>query len=201
MRKGAREYRLPLISYSCGVLLGFLSVGIYFLSHGALDDVIWNSYIQCRYQLATWGLAFPSLSETLALLSTGGWHAFVFSEGFRWYLPICVFLIVAAYLTYRSLCGTASKPNAMKLLLLLLGGIAFFRTALGRSDGGHLIYGATFLWLLCLLPLESGIFRIISCYTRRETLATRIESSVGTDSDSNILLVCWGGTSSVDRFS
>ena len=153
------EYLLPLISYSCGVLVGFLSVGIYFLSHGALDDVIWNSYIQCRYQLATWGLAFPSLSGTLALLPTEGWHAFIFSEGFRWYLPICIFLIVATYLTYRGLSGTHSA-NTMKLLLLLLGGIAFFRTALGRSDGGHLIFGATFLWLLCLFPLEGGIFRM-----------------------------------------
>ena len=84
---GAHKERLrksmrPLISYSCGMLLGFLPVGIYFLFHGALDDVIWNSYIQCRYQLATWGLAFPSLSETLTLLSTEGWHAFIFSEGF-----------------------------------------------------------------------------------------------------------------------
>ena len=153
------EYLRPLISYGCGVLVGFLSVGIYFLSHGALDDVIWNSYIQCRYQLATWGLAFPSLSKTLTLLSTDGWHAFIFSEGFRWYLPICIFLIVAAYLTYRGLSGTHSA-NTMKLLLLLLGGIAFFRTALGRSDGGHLIYGATFLWLLCLFPLEGGILRM-----------------------------------------
>jgi len=158
--EGGREYLLPLISYSCGVLLGFFSVGLYFLWHGAFDDLIWNSYIQCRYQLATWGLAFPSLSETLALLSKEGWDAFVFSEGFRWYLPVCIFLIVAAYLTYRCLCGTVSEPNVMKLLLLLLGGIAFFRTALGRSDGGHLIYGATFLWLLCLFPLESGIFRM-----------------------------------------
>ena len=153
------EYLRPLISYGCGVLVGFLSVGIYFLFHGALDDVIWNSYIQCRYQLATWGLAFPSLSKTLALLSTDGWHAFIFSEGSRWYLPICIFLIVAAYLTYRGLSGTHSA-NTMKLLLLLLGGIAFFRTALGRSDGGHLIYGATFLWLLCLFPLEGGILRM-----------------------------------------
>ena len=158
--KRGREYLSPLISYGCGVFLGFLSVGIYFLSHGALDDVIWNSYIQCRYQLATWGLAFPSLSETLTLLSTDGWRIFVLSDGFRWYLPVCIFLIVAAYLTYRCLCGTASEPNAMKLLLLLIGGIAFFRTALGRSDDGHLIYGATFLWLLCLFPLEGGILRM-----------------------------------------
>ena len=59
----------------------------------------------------------------------------------------------------------------MKLLLLFLGGIAFFRTALGRSDGGHLIYGATFLWLLCLLPLEAGIIRI--CRTCLSTLKGR----------------------------
>jgi len=147
---------LPFIGYSCGILLGFLPVGIYFLAHGALDDVIWNSYIQCRYQLATWGLAFPSLSETLSLLSTKGWHTFIFSEGFRWYLPIGIFLLVAVSLTYRWLCGTYSD-GAMKLLLLLLGGVAFFRTALGRSDGGHLHYGSTFLWLLCLFPLDRGV--------------------------------------------
>ena len=154
-----RKRPLPLISYSCGVMLGFLPVGIYFLLHGALDDAIWNSYIQCRYQLATWGLAFPSLSKTLALLLTDGWSAFIFSEGFRWYLPICIFLVIAAYLTYRKLSGTYST-NTMKLLLLLLGGVAFFRTALGRSDGGHLTFGATFLWLLCLLPLEGGIIKM-----------------------------------------
>lgn len=154
---------LLLISYGCGMLLGFLPVCIYFLTHGALDDVIWNSYIQCRYQLETWGLAFPSLSEMLTLLSTDGWRAFVFSEGFRWYLPIGVFLTIAAYLTYRQLSGPDSL-HTLKLLLLLLGGIAFFRTALGRSDGGHLIYGATFLWLLCLLPLESGILGMFRAF-------------------------------------
>ena len=152
-----RKRFLPLVSYGFGILLGFLPVSIYFLAHGALDDVLWNSYIQCRYQLETWGLAFPSLSETIALLPTEGWHAFVFSEGFRWYLPIAVFLTVAAYLIYRYLCRTHLASDAMILLLLLLGGIAFFRTALGRSDSGHLIYGATFLWLLCLFLLEKGI--------------------------------------------
>ena len=160
----ARKRLLPFISYGCGMLLGFLPVCIYFLTHGALDDALWNSYIQCHYQLETWGLAFPSLSEMLALLSTDGWRAFVFSEGFRWYLPIAVFLTIAAYLVYRRLCGTHLESNAMKLLLLLLGGIAFFRTALGRSDSGHLVYGATFLWLLCLFPLERGIFRMFHAF-------------------------------------
>ena len=159
-KKGVKKRLFPVISYSCGVLLGFLPVGLYFLSHGALDDAIWNSYIQCRYQLATWGLAFPSLSETLTLLSSDGGSAFIFSKGFRWYLPICIFLIVAGYLTYRGLSRRHSA-NTLKLLLLLLGGVAFFRTALGRSDGGHLNFGATFLWLLCLLPLEGGILSML----------------------------------------
>ena len=157
--KGVKKRLFPIISYSFGVLLGFLPIAAYFFSHGALDDAIWNSYIQCRYQLATWGLAFPSLSKTLMLLPSDGWSAFIFSEGFRWYLPICIFLIVAGYLTYRGLSGIHST-NTMKLLLLLLGGVAFFRTALGRSDGGHLNFGATFLWLLCLLPLEGGILNM-----------------------------------------
>ena len=135
----------------------------YFLTHGALDDAIWNSYIQCKYQIATWGREFPSLSETLSILSEEGWQAFFLSEGFRWYLPICVFMLTAAYLTYLRLCRTNVPPDdAMKLLLLLLGGIAYFRTALGRSDGGHLNYGATFLWFLCLFPLDRGISGIFN---------------------------------------
>ncbi len=161
---------LPLVGYCCGLLLGFLPVAIYFLSHGALDDAIWNSYIQCKYQLATWGLKFPSLSATLAILSESGWRAFTLSNGFRWYLPICVFIVTAAYLTYRRLCRTnISAEDALKLLLLLLGGIAFFRTALGRSDGGHLNFGATFLWLLCLFPIDRGISGLFNNLFGRES--------------------------------
>lgn len=152
----------PLVSYCCGFLLGFLPVALYFLSHGALDDLFWNSYIQCKYQLATWGLKFPSLANTLTIISDSGWQAFFLSNGFRWYFPIFVFTLVAGYLTYLRLCRTDVTPeDSMKLMLLLLGGIAFFRTALGRSDGGHLHFGSTFLWLLCLFPLDRGISNMI----------------------------------------
>lgn len=152
----------PLASYCCGLLLGFLPVVMYFLSHGALDDLFWNSYIQCKYQLATWGLRYPSLANTLAIITESGWKEFILSHGFRWYLPIFVFMIAAGYFTYLRLCRTDITPeDSMKLLLLLLGGIAFFRTALGRSDGGHLHFGSTFLWLLCLFPLDRGITGMI----------------------------------------
>lgn len=152
---------LPLVNYFFGVLLGFLPVAIYFLSHGALDDLIWNTYIQCKYQLATWGLRFPSLSGTLAVLSEQGLQAFILNEKFRWYLPICVFVVTGSYLTYRRLSGrNVFAEDSLKLLLLFLGGIAFFRTALGRSDGGHLTYGSTFLWLIILFPFDRCISSI-----------------------------------------
>ena len=169
---------LPLGGYCFGLLLGFLPVAIYFLSHGALDDAFWNSYIQCKYQLATWGLKFPSLSVTLGILSEEGWEAFFLSNGLRWYLPIIVYVLTAAYLSYRRLCRSRLSPDAaLKLMLLLLGGIAFFRTALGRSDGGHLNFGATFLWLLCLIPIDMGISRMVSTLFSAETdesLRTRL---------------------------
>lgn len=153
---------LPLLSYCIGILFGFLPIGIYFLAHGALDDAIWNSYIQCKYQLATWGLAFPSLTGTLNIFKDQGWKAFILSGKFRWYLPICVYVLTVVYLTYKRLSSNETYPiYVLKLLLILLGGIAFFRTALGRSDGGHLHFGATFLWILCLFPFDrawSGIF-------------------------------------------
>ncbi len=160
---------LPLTAYCSGVLLGFLPVAIYFLTHGALDDAIWNSYIQCKYQIATWGLRFPSLTGTLGIISENGWRDFILSTGFRWYLPIFVYMCVASYLTYRRLCRSrVSADDALKLLLLLLGGIAYFRTALGRSDGGHLHYGSTFLWLICLFPIDRGISGILNLFRNGE---------------------------------
>ena len=194
-----REYLLPLASYGCGVLVGFLSVGIYFLSHGALDDVIWNSYIQCRYQLATWGLAFPSLSKTLALLSTDGWHAFIFSEGFRWYLPICIFLIVAAYLTYPGTIWHAFSQHD-ETASLTPRRYRIFPDSIG-----------TFRWwspdlrcnlFMAALPVSTGrwYFFDVSCFKRRETLAQCIEGSMGADPDSDILLVRWGSASTLGGF-
>ena len=204
---------LPLTAYCFGLLLGFLPVATYFLSHGALDDAIWNSYIQCKYQLATWGLAFPSLSNTVGILLEEGWRTFLLSNGFRWYFPMCVFMFTAAYLTYRRLCRNPISPDeAQKVLLLLLGGIAFFRTALGRSDGGHLHYGSTFLWLLCLFPLDRGIAgmlntlfegitwkgfsRPLQIAIRRslrpygaDALAPRTENSMDTHSDRYVCMV------------
>ena len=203
--KNRREYLLPLISYSCGVLFGFLSVGIYFLAHGALDDVIWNSYIQCRYQLATWGLAFPSLSETLTLLPTAGWHAFIFSEGFRWYLPVCIFLIVAAYLTYRCLCGTVSAPNAMKTPTSIARWYRILPNRIGTFRWWSSDLRRDFFMAALPISIRERNFQNVPggsiVFKGQRTLAVRSEGGMGADSDSNILLVRRGSASAAGRFS
>lgn len=178
---------LPLFCYGAGVFFGFLPFAVYFGTHGALDDLIRNSYIQLAYQIPIWGLQFPTLSGTFAQLSTEGFKSFILSETLRWYLPVLLYLIAATYLLHRAMQGVlwtdnyrifkhsnsdaeGNTPNERlvfwnthsnaKLLLLLLGGITLFRTALGRSDSPHLIFGATMMWFIGLLFLERGILWI-----------------------------------------
>lgn len=175
---------LLLINYTCGVMIGILPVGLYLLWHGALDDMLWNTYIQCRYQIATWGLPFPPLSALLVTWRTEGWHAFLFDSYFHYYLPICVFLSVGAYLTFRGVCRTIWQSEGMvKLLLLWIGGIVFFRTALGRSDPGHFAYGSTFFWLLCLFTIERGLFRLINAFFPQHSESVPLKLSM--------CLSCW----------
>ena len=172
-----RRRLLPLMCYCGGVMVGFWSIGFYLLLHGALDDAIRNTYIQCVYQTATWGTPFPSLTETLRPLADSGliqgWRTLMLSKGFglegrpmgilvEWYLPPLAFIITASYLTHRRLCGGFwHSDSCVKLLLLLLGGVTFFRTALGRSDAGHLIEGSVFFWVLCVFFVDRGIGRIL----------------------------------------
>ena len=183
---------LLLINYTCGVMIGLLPVGLYLLWHGALDDAVQNTYIQCRYQLATWGLPFPSLSALLVTWRTEGWHAFLFDSHFQYYLPICVFLSVGAYLTFRGVCGTLwQSAGMMKLLLLWIGGIVFFRTALGRSDPGHLAYGSTFFWLLCMFTVERGLFRLMNAFFSKSSDSAPLKLSMSRSCGSLVRKASW----------
>lgn len=167
-----RRQLLPIGCYSSGVLIGSLPILTYFIVHGALDDLATNTWIQCRYQIPTWGLRFPPLSSILKPLNNpmvqNQWLVFLKSEGFRWYLPIATFVVTSSYLAYRSTRGGFwNSESCNQLLLVLLGGVFFFRTALGRSDGSHLIFGSTFLWVIGILIIERGLDRLIRQKTGR----------------------------------
>ncbi len=162
-RVGAR----PLLLYLGGALVGFMSVGSYFVAHGALGDVFRNTHIQMASQLGTWGLPFPPLEGVLRPLrepgGLTGWGLLAWSTGIRGYWPVLLLMGVASYLTCLWLCRAFwHSRDAMMLLLLLLGGATFFRTALGRSDSAHVTFGATLAYMLCLVIMERGALKLVA---------------------------------------
>ncbi|MDE0021365.1 MAG: hypothetical protein OXT69_08300 [Candidatus Poribacteria bacterium] len=149
----------PVLFFSAGVVVGLAPAALWLLRHGALDDAVRNAYIQLAYQLDTWGLPFSPLERVFQPFEQhgllGGWKEFIGSERLRWYLPPAALVAAGAVLVRRAVQGDFWKNEACaKGLLTALCLAAFFRTALGRSDGGHLIFGSTFFWPLLLLPLD-----------------------------------------------
>jgi hypothetical protein len=100
------------------------------------------------------------VSELLRPLETAGWtgwRALVFGEVFRWYLPIVLYLLCLGYLTQRWLVGRLwSSGRCMRLLLILLMALAYFRIALGRSDLPHLRIASTFQYVVAVFLLDRG---------------------------------------------
>jgi len=157
---------LPLLCFAGGALPLLLLVGSYLWSQGLLGDLLHNLYLQVAYQLQTWGLPYPPVSELLRPLETAGWAGWrvvVFGEVLRWYLPILLYLVCLGYLTQRWLIGRLwPSERCMRLLLLLLMALAYFRIALGRSDLPHLRVASTFQYVVALFLLEGGLVHLWS---------------------------------------
>ncbi len=140
-RKAERAMILP---FGVG-LLGFLSVPILLLLYlGGLWDAVRSILIQLFTQQEVWGLAYPSI--------------FQFSsdaEIAQFYFPITVLLATFAWLLSRFVRGELYRDPG--LILLFIAAFFQFRTALGRSDLGHVYDGSTLVWLLVLLMGEEGI--------------------------------------------
>ncbi|MBD3180816.1 hypothetical protein GF312_00890 [Candidatus Poribacteria bacterium] len=154
--RGNLKIRLkPFISYAAGAFVAFLPFGIYFVLYGALDDMLVNWFIQTYYHIPTWGLPFPSITTELAKVqSLETLKAFVLSQTFEWYLPVIIYIISLIYLLYKLTIGKfwGTRSNVI-ILLLVISGVIFFRTPLGRSDLWHL-YGISFAWLIIIILSE-----------------------------------------------
>jgi hypothetical protein len=180
MQPGIEAWRrpLPLLCFAAGTLPGFLAAGSYLWSQGALGGFFHNLYLQAAYQLETWGLPYPPVSELLRPLEAAGWagwRAFIFGEVFRWYLPIVLYLLCLGYVTYRWLVGRLwSSEGCVRLLLILLMALAYFRIALGRSDLPHLRIASTFQYVMALLLLERGLAYLWSQLSLGRPRASRL---------------------------
>jgi hypothetical protein len=75
------------------------------------------------------------------------WYVFI-----KWYFPALVYILTALALLPRLRARSLSKEEA-PILLVLITGIVFYPSALGRADEGHLMYAIAPFWILgvCLL--------------------------------------------------
>ena len=176
--RSMRERLLLFGRYALGVFAGFAPFLIYFGMHGALDDLFWVSYMECVYQVPIWGLPFPSLlPELTKLVSLDAWKAFLLSTTFKWYIPVLVYVIGIIKLTYLAINRRFERED-WKLVLLLIAGITFFRSALGRSDYVHLLFATPPFWLLCILLLERTVISTTASLREGATTIRRLNTGI-----------------------
>ena len=167
----------PLLTYELGVAIGFAPFLIFFGVHGAIDDMFRSSWTQFTYHTEIWGTPFiPLLSELSKITSLFAFSEFILSETFMWYFPILVYLMTLTFLLFRAIANQWRMED-WKLLLILLAGIIFFRTALGRSDWHHVIFSSSFFWLICFFFFE----RVWLAFRSHETSENASKSKLNSE--------------------
>ena len=144
----------PLLTYKLGVIIGFAPFLIFFGVHGAIDDAVKSSWTQFTYHTEIWATPFiPLLAELSKITSLVTFSDFILTKTFMWYFPILVYLMTLTFLMFRTVAGQWSMED-WKMLIILLAGIIYFRTALGRSDWHHVLFSSSFIWLICFFFFE-----------------------------------------------
>ena len=133
------------LRYLIGLLIGIFSISTIFSIYNIFSHFTFNTYNQLAHQGEIWGLPFFDFSLDPNTI------------GFKAYLSIAIMALFCCYLGNKGEEIFHSKNN-QSLLLTLLFSIFFFRTALGRSDLGHLIDGTTLLLILVLYPIDKLLF-------------------------------------------
>jgi hypothetical protein len=139
--------------YLLGAAIGVLPFALYLLANGILDDFLRNSFEQIRYQREIWGVSPPSLASLWGPFESATMRNRTLYVFLKWYFPAAVYLFCALLTLPMILSRSLSEKDA-PALLVLLAGIAFFPSALGRADEGHLMYALAPFWILGVCLLE-----------------------------------------------
>ena len=167
----------PLLTYKLGVMIGLTPVLIYFGVHGAIDDMFRSSWTQFTYHTEIWGTPFiPLLTELSKITSLVTFSDFILSKTFIWYFPILVYLITLTFLLFRAVANQW-RIEDWKLLLILMAGIIYFRTALGRTDWHHVLFSSSFLWLISFFFFE----RVWLAFRAHQTSETTSTSNMNSE--------------------
>jgi hypothetical protein len=148
--------------YLLGAASGVLPFVLRLLSNGILDDYLRNCLIQVRYQQEIWGIPPPSFGGLFGPFENATARNRAFYVFIKWYVPAAMYIACALAAAPRILTRSLSKKDA-PTLLVLLAGIVFYSSALGRADEGHLMYALAPFWILGALLLERALS---SCFWR-----------------------------------
>ncbi len=151
----------PMLAFGAGVLAGLGAVAAYFAWHGALYEVLRNTYQQCAYQNETWGLPFPDLADLAPPRDESGglaWSHTLQRDVVQMYLPFVCLLLAEVGLVWLWLHGRLwTSRRGWALLLVTCVGLFFARGLLGRSDIYHLYAGLVSQILLATLALDAAL--------------------------------------------
>ncbi len=146
--------QLPLFGF--GIALGLAPLAAWLAQQGALDDAWRNAVEQASQQLATWGRACPPLAATWAAARARGVAALVDDEAGLFWIALALQLVACAALAWRVAAGTlGARRGAAGGALLVVAGVVFLRTPLGRFDGAHLAMATAPLWLLAGVAIDA----------------------------------------------
>ena len=152
---------LPLALYFGGAMLGATPVLLYFHVNNCLSDLVRNVYEQLAFHSGIWGLPYAHLSSAFdELLSHGNvltpWSLLA-TKGLNWFFPPMFFMVSAAYLTYRWLCGQFwNSTGCLRYTLVLLAAVFYFITSLGRSSPNHLVFGSVLFYVALFIAIEQA---------------------------------------------
>lgn len=144
-----------------GAIVGAVPFSCLLASWGALDGALTNLRAQVGLQLSVWALPWTPLSDVFAgreALPDGRFADIIDSPTL---LALVAALSYLAIPTWRWIAGFArtATPTARALTLLALAGVVTFRTALGRSDVGHLRFASIYALFLAS-GLTLAAFRV-----------------------------------------
>jgi hypothetical protein len=182
---GSRRARLgPMLAFALGAFAGFWMVGVYFVWHGAVYELLRNVYQQCAYQTETWGLPFPKLLDIEAVRDQAGkidWGKTLQGEAIQMYFPFVCLLLAEASLVWLWVRGNLwTSRRGWRLLMLTCVGLVFARGLLGRSDSWHMYNGMLSQVLIFVLALDATLGFIGSQLRARRFRLGLLTTSLGT---------------------
>lgn len=148
-----------VISYLSGAAIGAFPFVCYLIWQGILDDFMMNCFFQLRYQAETWGIPLPSLASLLGPFENATTRNRTIYAIIKWYYPVLTYVLVCILLIPKLALRKLDESD-LPLMLIVIAGIFFYRSAAGRADEGHLMYAIAPFWIMNFCFIERALLHV-----------------------------------------